>query len=48
MAASDVQQLRAILEAAYHRPSWHGTNLRGAIRGLTLKQAAARPAPDQG
>lgn len=42
--ATEIQQLRAILDAAYNRPSWHGTNLRGSIRGLSLEQAAWRPA----
>ena len=33
------------MDAAYDRTSWHGTNLRGSIRGLTAKQAAWRPSP---
>jgi hypothetical protein len=36
--------LRQIDQAFDHR-SWHGTNLRGSIRGLTAVQAAWRPAP---
>jgi uncharacterized damage-inducible protein DinB len=39
-----VQQLLAILARAYDRRSWHGTNLRGSIRGLDLATAAHRPA----
>jgi hypothetical protein len=35
--------LRAVDEA-FNRRSWHGTNLRGSIRGLTWKEAARRPA----
>jgi hypothetical protein len=38
--------LRAIDEA-YDTRSWHGTNLRGSLRGLTLGQAAWRPARDR-
>ncbi len=34
--------LRSIDEA-FDRRSWHGTNLRGAIRGLDPRQAAWRP-----
>lgn len=34
--------LRMVDEAFDHK-SWHGTNLRGAIRGLTLSEAAWRP-----
>lgn len=33
------------LERAFHRPSWHGPNLRASLRGLTAAQAAWRPAP---
>jgi hypothetical protein len=33
------------IDQAYDRLSWHGTNLRGALRGLTLAQACWRPRP---
>ncbi len=33
------------LEEAYRTQAWHGTNLRGSIRGLTLEQASWRPSP---
>jgi hypothetical protein len=42
MAKND---LLAGLDQAYNRRSWHGTNLRGSIRGLTLAQAVWRPGP---
>jgi hypothetical protein len=42
-----VQQLLAILARAYDRRSWHGTNLRGSIRGLEPATAARRPAADR-
>ena len=32
-----------MLDRAYNRRSWHGTNLRGSLRGLTCKDAARRP-----
>lgn len=35
--------LLAALDEAYNRRSWHGTNLRGSIRGLTAAGAAKRP-----
>ena len=35
------------LDQAYDRPSWHGTNLRGSLRGLTPGQAAWRAAPER-
>ena len=39
-----VADLLTILDTAYNRRSWHGTNLRGTIRGLTAGQAVWRPA----
>jgi hypothetical protein len=42
---ADLQQLLSIIDAAYDRKSWHGTNLRGSIRGLSVRQAAWRPSP---
>jgi len=32
-----------MLDEAFDRKSWHGTNLRGAIRGLSASDAAWRP-----
>jgi hypothetical protein len=43
----EVQQLLAIIDQAYNRRSWHGTNLRGSIRGVALEQAAWRPATER-
>lgn len=40
-----VQLLLAMLDEAFERRSWHGTNLRGSIRGLTPVEAAWRLAP---
>lgn len=36
--------LLRLIDEAFDRKSWHGTNLRGAIRGLSLEAAAWRPA----
>ena len=36
-----------LLDEAFDKKSWHGPNLRGAIRGVTVKQAAWRPGPDR-
>jgi hypothetical protein len=41
----EVQQLLLILDQAYDRRSWHGTNLRGSIRGVSVTQACWRPGP---
>ena len=43
MPSKDVQQLLRIIDAAYDRRSWHGTNLRGSIRGVSAARAAWRP-----
>ncbi len=40
---SEVGLLLEIIDQAYERRAWHGTNLRGSIRGLTAEQAAWRP-----
>lgn len=40
-----VASLLAQLDEAYDRRSWHGTNLRGSLRGMTAVAAARRPAP---
>jgi uncharacterized damage-inducible protein DinB len=39
-----VNDLVRTLDAAFNRRSWHGTNLRGSIRGITARQAVWRPA----
>lgn len=43
--SAELDQLLAIVDAAYDRHSWHGTNLRGSIRGITPRVAAWRPSP---
>jgi hypothetical protein len=43
----EIQQLLSIIDAAYNRPSWHGTNLRGSLRGVSPRQAAWRPGRDR-
>jgi uncharacterized damage-inducible protein DinB len=44
MANPQVEQLLEIIARAYDHRSWHGTNLRGSIRGLDPSIAATRPA----
>jgi hypothetical protein len=39
-----IAQLTSQLDQAFDRRSWHGTNLRGSLRGVTPEQAAWRPA----
>jgi hypothetical protein len=38
-----LNHLLAAVDEAYDRVSWHGTNLRGSIRGVSPRQAAWRP-----
>jgi uncharacterized damage-inducible protein DinB len=40
---SDVKLLLDGIDEAYEKKAWHGSNLRGAIRGLSAKEAAWRP-----
>lgn len=42
-----ISALVQMLEEAYHKQAWHGTNLRGSIRGLSLEQACWRPSPQR-
>jgi hypothetical protein len=44
---SEVSQLLAIVDQAYNKSSWHGTNLRGSLRRVTPAQAAWRPASNR-
>jgi hypothetical protein len=43
----EIQQLLSIIDQAYDHRSWHGTNLRGSIRGLSATRAARRPRPER-
>src|SRR5262245_29012513 len=44
---TNVVQLLAIIDQAYNRRSWHGTNLRGSLRRVSVEQASWRPAPQR-
>jgi len=45
MRSGTIRALLDALEQAYRRQAWHGTNLRGSLRGLTPREALWRPAP---
>ena len=47
MPGPRIQMLLRILDQGFERKSWHGTNLRGSLRGVTAEEAAWRPAPDR-
>ena len=38
-----IQLLLELIDQSYNRKSWHGTNLRGSIRGLTAREILWRP-----
>ena len=42
-----VDQLLEIIDRAYDRHSWHGTNLRGSIRRVHAAEAVRRPGGDR-
>jgi hypothetical protein len=42
---NEIPLLLQLVNEAYKKRAWHGTNLRGSIRGLTTQQAVWRPAP---
>ena len=43
--ASEVSALLAQIDEAFDHQSWHGTNLKGSVHGVTARQAAWRPRP---
>lgn len=44
---TSVELLLRILDEAFDKKSWHGTNLRGSIRGMMVEEAAWRPKADR-
>ena len=45
MAHQEIEHLLGLLDEAYNRAAWHGPNLRGSLRGLSVREAAWRPGP---
>jgi uncharacterized damage-inducible protein DinB len=39
----EITEVLRLLDEGYEKRAWHGPNLRGAIRGLSARQAAWRP-----
>jgi len=44
-SSEPIRSLLRALDQAYDHRAWHGTNLRGSLRGLTPAHAMWRPAP---
>ena len=47
MPDPQVSLLLTLIDQAFDHVSWHGTNLRGSIRGLSVADVAWRPARDR-
>ncbi len=45
MPNTEIDIVLAVIDQAFDRRSWHGTNLKGSIKGMTAEEAAWRPAP---
>lgn len=45
MPRKEIKNLLSFLDEAYAGPAWHGPCLRGALRGVTHREAAWRTAP---
>lgn len=45
--SDSIRILLALIAQAYDTKAWHGTNLRGSLRGLSARQAAWRPSPNR-
>ena len=45
MTPKERELLLHLVDEGYRASAWHGTTLRGSLRGVTAKEAAKRPAP---
>jgi hypothetical protein len=45
MPAGEIALVLDLIDEAFDHKAWHGTNLRGSIRGLGVREAAWRPSP---
>jgi uncharacterized damage-inducible protein DinB len=43
MPHAEIEHLLELLDEGFNKAAWHGPNLRGSIRGVTAREAAARP-----
>jgi uncharacterized damage-inducible protein DinB len=42
-SSNEKSLLLQLIDEAYERKTWHGTNLKGSLRGLSAEEAAWRP-----
>ena len=45
--SEEILLLLKLVDEAYKKRAWQGTNLRGALRGITAQEAAWRPESDR-
>lgn len=45
MKNSEIRTILFLLDQAFDHRAWHGTNLKGSIRGMSASEAAWRPSP---
>lgn len=45
MTRNERELLLHLIDEGYRARAWHGTTLRGSLRGVKAKEAAKRPAP---
>src|SRR5215213_10668267 len=45
MKNSEIEIILALIDQAFDHRAWHGTNLKGSIRGMSASEAAWRPSP---
>ena len=47
MPTAEVALLLEMIDQAFDHRSWHGTNLKGSIKGVTAREAMWRPGKDR-
>lgn len=45
MPTAEITTILEMIDQAFDRRSWHGTNLKGSIKGMNAAEAAWRPGP---
>jgi len=46
-SSKEIDLLLQLIDEAYGKRAWQGTNLRGSLRGVSVQEASWRPAPDR-